>query len=190
MSWEPKRDFTGYGAKPPDPNWPNGARLAVNFVMNYEEGSEPSVQDGEGFTELGLTEAHGLIQGVKGRDLAGESMFEYGSRVGFWRLVRLFHRRGMAMTGFGWALPLEANPGGGAIRRGGLGRVLQRVALNQTFRLPPQGGAGAHQEGYRLNAEDRRRTALRLVLPLRPLRDPPPPRRGRGRVPLRQRLLR
>jgi peptidoglycan/xylan/chitin deacetylase (PgdA/CDA1 family) len=110
MPWEPKRDFTGYGAKPPDPDWPNGARLAVNFVMNYEEGSEPSVQDGEGFTELGLTEAHGLNQGVKGRDLAGESMFEYGSRVGFWRLLRLFQEREMPMTVFGCALALERNP--------------------------------------------------------------------------------
>ena len=54
------RDLIGYGANPPDPKWPNGARLAVNFVMNYEEGSEPSVQDGEGFTEVGLTEAHGI----------------------------------------------------------------------------------------------------------------------------------
>jgi peptidoglycan/xylan/chitin deacetylase (PgdA/CDA1 family) len=109
MPWEPKRDFTGYGAKPPDPDWPNGARLAVNFVMNYEEGSEPSVQDGEGFTELGLTEAHGLNHGVKGRDLAGESLFEYGSRVGFWRLLRLFQEREMPMTVFGCALALERN---------------------------------------------------------------------------------
>ena len=50
----------GYGANPPDPKWPNGARLAVNFVMNYEEGSEPSMQDGEGYTETGLTEAPSL----------------------------------------------------------------------------------------------------------------------------------
>ena len=73
------RDLIGYGANPPDPRWPNGARLAVNFVINYEEGSEPSVQDGEGYSESGLTEAHGLNQGVKGRDLAAETMFEYGS---------------------------------------------------------------------------------------------------------------
>src|ERR1700716_1409436 len=98
MPWEPKRDFTGYGAKPPDPNWPNGARLAVNFVMNYEEGSEPSVQDGEGFTELGLTEAHGLIQGVKGRGVV------------FWRLLRLFREREMPMPVFGGAVALERNP--------------------------------------------------------------------------------
>jgi allantoinase len=68
------------------------------------------VQDGEGFTELGLTEAHGLNQGVKGRDLAGESMFEYGSRVGFWRLMRLFDERKLPMTVFGCALALERHP--------------------------------------------------------------------------------
>ena len=117
MPWQPTRDFVGYGRTPPDPQWPNGARLAINFVMNYEEGSEPSVQDGEGHTELGLTEAHGLNQGVKGRDLAGESMFEYGSRVGFWRLMRLFEERGLPMTVFGCALALERNPDAAAAIR-------------------------------------------------------------------------
>jgi len=114
------RDLVGYGPNPLDPKWPNDARLAVNFVMNYEEGSEPSVQDGEGYSEAGLTEAHGLGQGVKGRDLAAESMFEYGSRVGFWRLMRLFHERNLPMTVFGCALAIERNPlAGDAIRKAG-----------------------------------------------------------------------
>lgn len=104
------RDLIGYGANPPDPQWPGGARLAVNFVMNYEEGSEPSVQDGEGFTETGLTEAHGVNQVARGRDLAGESMFEYGSRVGFWRVMRLFEERAMPLTVFGCALALKRHP--------------------------------------------------------------------------------
>ncbi|RUR43631.1 chitin deacetylase [Vreelandella populi] len=78
--------------------------------MNYEEGSEPSFQDGEGYTETGLTEAHGFNQLDSGRDLAAESMFEYGSRVGFWRLVRLFEERNLPMTVFGCALALERNP--------------------------------------------------------------------------------
>src|SRR5918999_1602537 len=110
MSWQPTRDLVGYGANPPNPRWPDGARIAVNFVMNYEEGSEPSVQDGEGFTELGHTEAHGRNDGIRGRDLAGESMFEYGSRVGFWRLMRLFQARGLPMTIFGCALAFERHP--------------------------------------------------------------------------------
>jgi allantoinase len=110
MTWTPRRDLIGYGRNPPDPQWPGGARLAVNFVMNVEEGSEPSVQDGEGHTELGYTEAHGLNQLAGGRDLAGEGMFEYGSRVGFWRLMRLFQERGLPMTVFGCALALERHP--------------------------------------------------------------------------------
>src|ERR1700730_14868548 len=104
------RDLIGYGANPPDPKWPGGARVAINFVMNYEEGSEPSVQDGEGYTEIGLTESSGWPTGVKGRDLAGEGMFAYGSRVGFWRLMRLFQERQLPLTIFGCALAIERDP--------------------------------------------------------------------------------
>ena len=120
MSWQPKRDFHGYGETPPDPQWPNGARLAVNFVMNYEEGSEPSVQDGEGFSETGLTESTTSQVGMKGRDLAAEGMFEYGSRVGFWRLMRIFAERELPMTVYACALALERNPpAAAAIRAAG-----------------------------------------------------------------------
>ena len=68
MITEPTRDFIGYGGNPPDPKWPKGARLALNFVMNFEEGSEPSFADGDAHTEAALTEVG--PQGVKGRDLA------------------------------------------------------------------------------------------------------------------------
>ena len=120
MTYQVARDFHGYGAHPPDPRWPGGARIAVNFVMNYEEGSEPSVGDGEGFSEWALTEAAGLGQGVVGRDLAAEGMFEYGSRVGFWRLLRMFQSRGLPLTVFGCALALERNPeAAAAIREAG-----------------------------------------------------------------------
>ncbi|MFT5509144.1 MAG: allantoinase [Hyphomicrobiaceae bacterium] len=104
------RDLIGYGANPPDPKWPNGARLALNFVINVEEGSEPSVQDGEGFTEVQHTEAFGRQQGLDGRDLAGEGMFEYGSRVGIWRLLRMFEERELPLTLFACAVALERNP--------------------------------------------------------------------------------
>ncbi|SDZ90720.1 polysaccharide deacetylase family protein [Rubrimonas cliftonensis] len=104
-----RRDLIGYADAPPDPRWPGGARVALNFVVNYEEGSEPSFQDGEGYTETALTEAP-LDPDVRGRDLAGEGMFAYGSRVGFWRLMRLFQERGLPMTVFGCALALERNP--------------------------------------------------------------------------------
>jgi peptidoglycan/xylan/chitin deacetylase (PgdA/CDA1 family) len=121
MPYEVRRDFIGYGATPPDPQWPNAARIAVNFVINYEEGSEPSIGDGDGYTETGVTDAHGGNQGVRGRDLAAEGMFEYGSRAGFWRLMRIFAEHGVKPTVFGCALALERNPpAAAAIREAGL----------------------------------------------------------------------
>lgn len=108
MRYEVQRDFIGYGRNPPDPQWPGGAKLAVNFVMNYEEGSEPSFELSDGVTENGLTEAHGLNQVKSGRDLAAEGMFEYGSRVGFWRLHDLFAERGLPLTVFGCRWPSSA----------------------------------------------------------------------------------
>ncbi|MEC9167482.1 MAG: polysaccharide deacetylase family protein, partial [Pseudomonadota bacterium] len=105
-----KRDFIGYGDNPPDPAWPGGARLAVNFVLNYEEGAEASITDGDGRGEAGLTESPALEAGPDGRDLAAESMFEYGARVGFWRLLRLFQERGLTATVFACAQALERNP--------------------------------------------------------------------------------
>ena len=104
------RDLIGYGANPPDPKWPDDARLALNFVMNYEEGSEYSVQDGDGRSEATLTEVGTYNAGITGRDLAAESMFEYGTRVGFWRVMRAFQSRGLPLTVFGCALALERHP--------------------------------------------------------------------------------
>lgn len=108
MVWHPKRDFIGYGGMPPDPRWPGGARLALNIVLNVEEGAEPSVPDGDKRSETGLTEGGG--GDGPGRDLAAESMFEYGSRVGFWRLARLLSERALPATIMGCALALERNP--------------------------------------------------------------------------------
>jgi len=102
------RDFVGYGRNPPDPRWPGGAHVAINFVNNYEEGGEFAVPDGDPASEVGLTE--GSTAPVKGRDLAAESMFQFGSRVGFWRLHRIFTRRGLPCTVFGVARALERNP--------------------------------------------------------------------------------
>ena len=117
---EPVRDLIGYGGHPPNPHWPGEARLALNFVLNYEEGSEYSIGDGDGQTDALLTEI-GASPVPKGeRDLAAESMFEYGSRVGFWRIMRLFAARQLPMTIFGCALALERNPlASEAIRKAG-----------------------------------------------------------------------
>jgi len=107
---ELQRDFVGYGQHPPDPRWPGKARLALNFVLNYEEGSEYSIGLGDGRSDAGLTEMSPSPVPLGGRDLAAESMFEYGSRVGFWRIMRLFAERKLPMTIFACALALEHNP--------------------------------------------------------------------------------
>ena len=104
------RDLIGYANNPPDPKWPNKARLAVNFVINYEEGSEYSIPDGDGFSEASLTESPSSTIPHGTRDLAAETLFEYGARVGFWRLLRLFKERGFPVTLFACALALERNP--------------------------------------------------------------------------------
>lgn len=115
-----ERDLIGYADTPPDPQWPGGARLAVNFVMNYEEGSEPSIGDGEAASERGLTEMPASDPDMQGRDLAAEGQFAFGSRVGFWRIMRLFAERQLPMTVFGCALALERNPrAAAAIRAAG-----------------------------------------------------------------------
>jgi allantoinase len=104
------RDMVGYGRNPPDPQWPGGARMAFSLVVNYEEGSEYSVPDGDGRSEATMSDAGAPDLGVKGRDLAAESLFEYGSRVGFWRLHDLIAERGVPVTVSGAALALERNP--------------------------------------------------------------------------------
>lgn len=107
---ESPRDFVGYAENPPDIQWPGGARLAVNFVLNYEEGSEYSMADGDDRSDATLTEVAQPRVPRGQRDLAAESMFEYGSRVGFWRLYRLFRERGLPLTVFASAVALERNP--------------------------------------------------------------------------------
>jgi allantoinase len=110
MALSLERDLVGYGANPPNPRWPNGARLALNFVLNYEEGSEYSIGDLDGVSDSSLGEMPGSPVPLGGRDLAAESMFEFGSRVGFWRLMRIFAERQLPMTIYACALALERNP--------------------------------------------------------------------------------
>jgi putative urate catabolism protein len=109
-AYDHPRDFVGYGANPPDPRWPGGARLALQIVMNYEEGSEYAIGEGDPVSEMYLTEVPGATVGPGKRDLIVESVYEYGSRAGFWRLMRMFGERAMPITVFGAALALERNP--------------------------------------------------------------------------------
>jgi putative urate catabolism protein len=120
MTQSLERDLIGYGSTPPDPKWPHGARLALNFVLNYEEGSEYSIGDGDGVTDNGLVEMSSSPVSRGDRDLAAESMFEYGSRVGFWRLMRIFAERDLPLTVYACALALERNsPAAAAIKSAG-----------------------------------------------------------------------
>lgn len=103
------RDLVGYGATPPEAAWPNGARIAVQFVINYEEGAENSVLNGDELSEGFLSEMVGAAR-HPARAMAMESLYEYGSRAGFWRLHRLFVERGLPVTVFGVAAALATNP--------------------------------------------------------------------------------
>lgn len=103
------RDLAGYGAHPPDPRWPGGARVAVQFVINYEEGAENSVLNGDKGSESFLSEMVGAASHPE-RAMAMESLYEYGSRAGFWRLHRLFTQRALPVTVFGVAMAMEMNP--------------------------------------------------------------------------------
>jgi allantoinase len=120
MQKDLERNFVGYGRNQPDPKWPLTARVAVNIVANYEEGAEINVPDGDKFSEGTLTDAGNSGQDIAGRDLAAESMFEYGSRAGFWRIYEMFRRRSLPLTIYGCALSLERNPeAAAAIREAG-----------------------------------------------------------------------
>jgi len=104
------RDLVGYGAKPPRANWPGKARIALQFVLNYEEGGENSVLHGDRASEAFLSEIVGA-QPVRGaRHMSMESIYEYGSRVGIWRILALFERYDMPLTVYGVAMALERNP--------------------------------------------------------------------------------
>ena len=105
------RDLVGYGRNPPDPRWPGEARVAVQFVLNYEEGGENCVLHGDAASEAFLSEITGAapLKGVRHMNM--ESIYEYGSRAGFWRLWRLFGERGMPLTVYGVATALARNPG-------------------------------------------------------------------------------
>ena len=104
------RDMIGYGRTPPDPKWPDGARIAVQFVINYEEGGENCILHGDAASEAFLSEVVGADPWPGQRHLNMESIYEYGSRAGFWRLWRQFTERGMPVTVYGVAMALQRNP--------------------------------------------------------------------------------
>ncbi|HEY1091295.1 MAG TPA: allantoinase PuuE [Burkholderiaceae bacterium] len=103
------RDLVGYGRNPPHAAWPGGARIAVQFVLNHEEGGENSVLHGDAGSEQFLSEMFNPAS-YPARHLSMESIYEYGSRVGVWRLLREFEQRGLPLTVFGVSMALERQP--------------------------------------------------------------------------------
>ena len=110
MTWTPEypRDMTGYGRNPPQAQWPNRAKIAINFVLNYEEGSENSLLHGDTSSETFLSEI-AFAQAFEARHLSMESMYEYGSRAGVWRILREFAKRNLPLTIFAVASALKRN---------------------------------------------------------------------------------
>lgn len=104
------RDLVGYGANPPDPRWPNDAKLAVQIVLNYEEGGENAILHGDAASEAYLTEVVGTPPWPGLRNLSVESQYEYGSRAGFWRIHRLLTQRNIPLTVYAVTMALARNP--------------------------------------------------------------------------------
>lgn len=103
------RDMVGYGGQPPHARWPGGARLALQFVLNYEEGAESHILHGDEGSEQFLSDIIGAAS-YPARHMSMDSLYEYGSRAGFWRIHHEFQRRGLTMTVFGVAMALARNP--------------------------------------------------------------------------------
>ena len=104
------RDLIGHGPNPPHPNWPNNAKIAVSFVINYEEGGEYSVLNGDSKSENYLTEAVGAQPRVQARNTNIETEYDYGSRAGIWRLLRVFEKANFKGTVYGVGKAMESNP--------------------------------------------------------------------------------
>ncbi len=104
------RNLIGYGRNPPHARWPGGARVALQFVLNYEEGAENSVLHGDPASEIFLSEIVGAQPFVGARHMSMESLYEYGSRAGLWRLLRLFEQRRLPLTVFAVGMAVARNP--------------------------------------------------------------------------------
>lgn len=144
-----ERDLIGYGHCPPLPRWPGQARVAVQFVLNIEEGAESCILNGDARSEAYLHELAGRPPRTGDRDLSVEGMYEYGSRVGVWRILELFSVRGLPLTAFAVGRALELNPE--------IGRALQSAGHEVA-------GHGYRWLDYRDILEDEERRHIRLTV--------------------------
>lgn len=144
-----ERDLVGYGSNPPHPRWPGGARVAVQFVLNVEEGAERSVLEGDGRPEDYLHEVPGRPARIGERDRSVEGMYEYGSRAGVWRILDLFAARGLPLTAFAVGRALELTPD--------VGRALAEAGHEVA-------GHGWRWFDYREMPEDEERRHIRMTV--------------------------
>ncbi len=148
------RDLAGYGRTPPDPRWPNGARVAVQFVVNFEEGGKNSILHGDPASEAFLSDVLGAQPWRGQRHMNVESMFEYGSRAGFWRLWRQFTARNIPVTVFGIATALARNPEVVAAMREAGWEIASHGLKWIDYKDFPQAEEAAHmREAIRLHTE-------------------------------------
>jgi putative urate catabolism protein len=148
------RDLIGYGRTPPDPRWRGQARIAVQFVINYEEGGESSVLHGDPASESFLSDVLGAQPWPGRRHMNVESMYEYGSRAGFWRLWRMFTGRALPVTVFGVATALARNPSAVAAMREARWEIASHGLKWIDYGNMPEAEERAHlQEAIRIHAE-------------------------------------
>lgn len=147
------RDLVGYGRTPPDPQWPGGARIAVQFVVNYEEGGENSILHGDAASEGFLADI--VTEPMAGqRHMTVESIYEYGARAGFWRLWRLFAQRNVPVTVFGVAMALARNAEAVAAMKEADWEIASHGLRWIDYRdIPPEGERAHLQEAIRIHAE-------------------------------------
>jgi len=144
-----ERDLVGYGGRPPHPRWPGDARIALQFVLNVEEGAEQCILNGDAGSEAYLHELPGRPPRVGERDLSAEGMYEYGSRAGVWRLLELFDARDLPLTAFAVGRALELNPE--------IGRALSAAGHEVA-------GHGYRWVDYRDVSEDEERRHIRQTI--------------------------
>jgi putative urate catabolism protein len=148
------RDLIGYGRNLPDPRWPHRARVALQFVVNYEEGGENSILHGDPASEAFLSDVLGAQPWPGQRHMNIESMFEYGARAGFWRLWRIFTERALPVTVFGIATALARNPGAVAAMREVGWEIASHGLKWIDYRDVPEPEERAHmREAIRIHAE-------------------------------------
>ena len=183
------RDMVGYGRAVPHADWPGRARIAVQFVLNYEEGGERCVLDGDATAETFLSEIIGA-PAFPARHMTMESIYEYGSRAGVWRLLREFERRALPLTVFGVATALERNPEAtAAFVALGHEIAVPRLALDPLPGRRRRNRGDAHAARGRDPDAPHRRGSRRLVHRPRQPEHAAARRRAR-RIPLRLRQLR